>query len=162
LKGTTSAIQTQFSNYALLSGATFTGATIYSDQNVSRANFLDCASVIYAKGSIGSTSTVTFDFTQGSIQSLTCGGAFTLTWDFSNWPPSSNRGYILVKATNMGLGTLAFSGTINWKKKDDTYTTTFSTYLTDRSGETTLKTSGLDEFLFWTDDAGSNIIGILL
>jgi hypothetical protein len=62
----------------------------------------------------------------------------------------------------MGAGTLAFSSTINWKLKNDTYTTTFSTYLTDRGGETVLKAAGIDEFMFWSDDAGTTVYGVLL
>ncbi len=150
------------SNYAALAGATFTGAVILSDQNLSRANMVDCAAVTLAKGTINATGTVTFDYTAGSVQTLTCGGAYTLTWAFSNWPPTGNKGFIEVQATNMGLGTLAFSGTVNWKQKNDTYTTTFGTYLTDRGGETALKSSGLDTFLFWSQDAGTTIYGTLL
>jgi hypothetical protein len=148
--------------YAALSGATFTGAVVFSDQSVTQANISDCGVTVYAKGTISSTSTVTFNHTQGHIQTMTCGGAYTLTWAFSNFPPTGNRGYILVKATNMGAGTLAFSSTINWKLKNDTYTTTFSTYLTDRGGETALKAAGIDEFMFWSDDAGTTVYGVLL
>jgi len=149
-------------NYALLSGATFTGAVIMSDQLLSRANFVDCAVKVNAKGSINSTSTVTFDHTDGCIQSLTCGGAYTLTWAFSNWPATSYGSYIRVDVDNMGLGTLAFAGVVNWKLKNDAYTTSFSTYLADRGGETTLKTSGLDSFMFWQKDGGTTIYGVLL
>lgn len=147
---------------AILGANTFTGAQIYSDQTNSRAMFIDCGIVTLDKGSIGSTSTVTFDYTAGSVQSFTCGGAFTLTLAFSNWPPTGNKGFIEVQTTNMGLGTLAFSGTVNWKQKNDTYTTTFGTYLTDRGGETALKSSGLDTFLFWSKDAGTTVYGVML
>lgn len=118
--------------------------------------------VIYDKGAINNTSTITFDLSQGSIHKFICGGAYTLTFAFSNWASSGTRRYVEVLATNLGLGTLAFSGTVQWKKKDDTYTTSFSTYLSDRGGETALKSSGLDYFMFWSDDAGTTVYGVLL
>ncbi len=150
------------SGFATLASNTFTGNQILSDNQLSRASFIDCASVVSAIGSIVATGTVTFDYTQGHIQTLTCGGAFTLTWAFSNWPATGNKGYLVIKVTNMGLGTLAFASTINWKLKNDTITTVFSTYLTDRGGETALKAAGDDEFMFWTSDAGTTICGVLL
>ena len=122
----------------------------------------DCAITIYDKGTISSSSTITFNHEQGHIQKFTCGGAYTITFDFSNWPADEYRGWILVKATNMGLGTLAFAGTVNWKTSNDTYTMSFSDYFVDRNGETSLKTSGLDEFLFWNDGVSTGVYGMLI
>ena len=58
---------------------------------------------------------------------------------------------------------LTFSQTqpINWKLSNDSYTTSFSNYLSDRGGELQLKTAGLDTFYFWSDD-GVNIYGKLV
>lgn len=145
-------------NYALLSGATFTGAVIFSDQTVSRANVKDSALVVLAKGAVSGT--VTFDYTAGSVQSATF-SAGAVTWAFSDWPPTGNQGFLQVDANNAGLATITFP-TVYWKKKDDTYTTTWATYLTDRGGETALKTSGYDAFMFWTNDAGTTVYGSLL
>jgi hypothetical protein len=117
---------------------------------------------VVAKGTISTTSTVTFNRAAGSVQTLTCGGAYTLTWAFSGWPPTGNKGWIEVDVTNMGLGTLAFAGTVNWKLKNDTYTTDFAVYLADRGGETAMKSSGLDTFLFWTIDGGTTVYGTML
>ena len=143
---------------ATLSANTFTGNQTLSDNQLIRAMSIDCGLVVLAKGAVSGT--VTFDYTAGSVQSATfSAGAVTLA--FSNWPPTGNLGFIEVRATNAGLATITFP-TVNWKKKDDTYTTTFATYLADRGGETALKASGLDTFVFWTIDAGTTLYGCLL
>lgn len=117
--------------------------------------------VINALGTKSTTQTVTLDYTLGNVHTVTCSGTPTLTLAFSSWPGAGLKGFFELVGTNMGLATWVFP-TIQWKKIDDTFTTTFSTYLTDRAGETALKTSGVDRFLFWSDDSGITVYGILI
>lgn len=111
-----------------------------------------------AKGT-QTTGTQTFDFSLGSAQSMTVGGVLTIA--FSNWPTSGNLGMMLVKLTNGGSATVTMPS-INWIKPDDgKLTTVFATYMTS-IGRSSLQTSGIDQMLIWTDDAGATLYGKLL
>jgi hypothetical protein len=142
-----------------LGANTFTGAQVYSDQNHSRAMLIDCGNVVVAKGNINNA-TVTFDYTGGSVQSFTATGS-TVTWAFSNWPPTGNLGELLVIATNAGAFTQAISG-VTWIKPDGTTTTSVATYLAANTGRVAFQTSGVDQILFWSSDAGTTIYGKLI
>lgn len=159
LDGVTSAIQTQLGAKAGTAGNTFTGAQILSDQQVSRAMLLDCGYTVVDKGNSGTT-TQTYDYTAGSVQTSTCTGAHTIA--FSNWPPTGNLGELLVILTNGGSSTITWPAAINWIKPDGTTTTSITTYLAANTGRTALQTSGVDQFVFWTRDAGTTIYGRLV
>lgn len=130
-------------------GGTLGAALDCNDKLVSNARLKSCSISQYDFGTVNSTSAINVNVgTNGNLQTLTCGGNITLTVSFTNWPVAGFLGYTELLLTNMGLGTLVFADTINWKLKDDSYTTNFATYLADRGGQAVLKTSGLDRFMF--------------
>lgn len=137
----------------------WTAAQSFSDQTVSRAILVDCAEFVVDKGNI-SAATVTFDYSAGSVQTYTATGS-TVTWAFSNWPPTGNEGYLLIRGTNIGAYTHSISG-ITWLKPDGTTTTSVATYLAANTGRTAFQTSGVDQVLLWTRDAGTTIYGKLV
>lgn len=101
----------------------------------------------YDIGAISTTQTVSVNVqTNGNWQTLSCDANCTISIEFTNWP-STGLGYVELLLTNMGVGTLVFLDTIKWKLKNDTFTTSFATYLTDRGGELALKSSGIDRFM---------------
>lgn len=144
---------------AILGANTFTAAQIYSDQLVSRAMFKDCGLTVVDKGN-SSTTTQTYDYTAGSVQTSTATGNHTIA--FSNFPPTGNLGQVLVILTNGGAFTLTWPGSVLWVKPDGTTTASISTYLAANTGRTALQTSGVDQLLFWTRDAGSVVYGKLV
>lgn len=137
----------------------WTAAQSFSDQTVSRAILVDCAEFVVDKGNI-SAATVTFDYSAGSVQTYTATGS-TVTWAFSNWPPTGNEGYLLIRGTNIGAYTHSISG-ITWLKPDGTTTTSVATYLAANTGRTAFQTSGVDQVLLWTRDAGTTVYGKLV
>lgn len=143
---------------AILGANTFTAAQIYGDQLASRAMFKDCGLTVVDKGN-SSTSTQTYDYTAGSVQTSTATGNHTIAT--SNWPPTGNLGQILIQLTNGGAYTLTWP-TVSWIKPDGTTTTSISTYLAANTGRTALQTSGMDQILLWSRDAGTTIYGKLV
>ena len=135
----------------------FTDDQGLSDKKVSRAMLIDCGSTVKDKGNI-SGATVTFDYPDGSDQKYTATGS-TVTWGFSNWPPTGNLGVIRVHATDIGAYTHSITG-INWVKPDRTFTTTFSAYLTAIG--LALPATGLVVAEVWSRDAGSTLYGKLV
>lgn len=140
-----------------LVGNTTIGNVTFEDRFLSRAMTRDIGSVYVDKGT-QTTGTITFDYTGGSLQRLQVGGALTIA--FSNFPPTSNMGMMQVELVNGGSAVVTFP-TINWIKKDGTFTTSITTYLTD-FGRAALQTSGTDFFIVWTRDAGTTVYGKLL
>lgn len=136
---------------------TATSTINFEDNTISRAITRDMGSVYVDRGT-QSTGTITFDYSAGNLQRLQVGGALTLA--FSNFPPTANMGVIQIELVNGGSSTVTFP-TINWVKKDGTFTTSITTYLSD-FGRTTLQTSGTDFFVLWTRDAGTTLYGKLL
>lgn len=110
------------------------------------------------KGNSG-TSTQTYDYSAGSYQTSTATGNHTIA--FSNWPATGKEGVLQVVLTNGGAYTITWP-TINWIKPDGTTTTSISTYLSSLTGRTALQTSGVDQFLFWTRDAGTTVYGKII
>ena len=143
---------------ATLGANTFTGNQILSDNQLLRAMLIDCGHTVYDIGNSG-TGTVTYDYTNGSVQTCTANGNHTIA--FSNWPPTGNNGELLVQLTNGGAYSITFP-TINWLKPDGTTTTSVATYLAANTGRTALQSSGMDQFLFWTRDAGTTVYGKLV
>jgi len=141
-----------------LAGNTFTGDQVLSDRLVSRAMLIDCGLTVVDKGNSG-TSTQTYDYTAGSVQTSTATGNHTIAT--SNWPPTGNLGQILILLTNGGAYTITFP-TVNWIKPDGTTTTSISTYLAALTGRTALQSSGVDQILLWSRDAGTTIYGKLV
>lgn len=136
-----------------------TGNISMVDQQLSRAMLLDCGLTVLDKGNINNA-TVTFDYTAGSVQTYTATGS-TVTWAFSNWPPTGNLGELLVIATNAGAYTHSITG-ITWILPSGVETTSIATYLAALTGRTALQTSGKDQFYLWTRDAGGVVYGKLL
>jgi len=130
----------------------------FNDTQASRAMLIDCGITVQDKGNSG-TSTQTFDYTQGSVQTLTATGSHTIA--FSNWPPTGNLGMLLLILTNGAAYTITWP-TVNWIKPDGTTTTSISTYLAANTGRTALQTSGVDQIMFWTRDAGTTVYGKLV
>lgn len=130
-----------------------------NDTTVTRQMFKDCGYTVYDIGNINNA-TVTFDYTNGSVQTYTATGS-TVTWAFSNWPPTGNLGEILIIATNAGAYTHTING-VTWLKPDGTTTTSFATYLGANTGRTALQTSGVDQFVLWSRDAGTTVYGKLV
>jgi len=144
---------------AVLSANTFTGDQTYGDNKIIQAMMRDTALVVVDKGSV-SNATVTFDYSAGSVQTYTATGS-TVTWAFSNWPPTGNEGYLLVRGTNMGAYTHSISG-ITWILPNGTTSTSVATYLAANTGRTAFQTSGVDQIMLWTRDAGTTVYGKLV
>ena len=144
---------------AVLGANTFTGAQVLSDQQVSRAMLIDAGYTVYDKGNV---SNATFDiaYTAGSIQTYTATGS-TVTITTSAWPPTGNLGEVLLIATNAGAYTHSWPAW-NWIKPDGTTTTSIATYLAANTGRTALQSSGVDQILVWTRDAGTTIYAKLV
>ena len=159
--GTTdpSADGTNWTKAVSITGAnTFTAAQIYSDYPHSRAMLIDCGLVVVDKGN-SSTTTQTYDYTAGSVQTSTATGDHTIAT--SNWPPTGNLGQILIQLTNGGAYTITMP-TISWLKSNGTTTTSFSTYISSLLDRTALQSSGMDQILLWSRDAGTTIFGKLI
>lgn len=109
------------------------------------------------KGTV-STGTVTFNLANGNVQRLQVGGALTIA--LSGWPTAGNHAAIKLNIVNGGSAAIAWP-TIQWIQKDGTSTTNISTYLSN-IGRNALQTSGLDEFVLWSDDAGTTVRGKIL
>lgn len=129
------------------------------DNRLEQAMIQDSAYKVVDKGSI-SNATVTFDYTGGSVQTWTSTGS-TVTIATSNWPPTGHTGVLLLIGTNAGAYTLTMP-TVSWIKPDGTTTTTFATYLAANTGRTALQSSGTDQILLWSRDAGTTIYGKLV
>jgi len=149
-----STVKTYFDTlYASLAGNTFTGAQVYSDQQLSRGMFKDVGEVFLDKGNSG-TSAQTLDYTSGSVQRLTVTGAFTLN-AVANWPPAGNLGALTLELVN-GASSVVTWPTINWVKSDGSFTTTFA------SNGVTLQASGTDFVLLWSRDGGTTVYGKIM
>ena len=134
------------------------GANAFADAQQSRGMLIDYGYTVVDKGTI-SSGTVTFDYTGGSAQTWTNGGAHTVAT--SNWPPTGNLGEMLLIGTNLGSAAITWP-TITWIKPDGTTTTSIATYLAANTGRTALQTSGVDQMLLWSRDAGTTIYGKLI
>ena len=128
------------------------------DAQHSRAMFLDCGNTVVDKGN-SSTTTQTYDYTAGSVQTSTATGSHTIAT--SNWPPTGNLGELLIILTNGGAYTLTWP-TISWILPAGTTSTSIATYLAANTGRTALQTSGVDQILLWSRDAGTTIYGKLI
>jgi len=138
---------------------TFLAAQVFSDQSLSRGMFKDCGYTVVDKGNI-SNATVTFDYTAGSVQTYTATGS-TVTWAFSNWPPTGNLGELLIIGTNMGAYTHTISG-LTWTLLDGTTTTSVATFLAQNGTRTAFRTSGVDKILLVTRNAGTTVYASLV
>lgn len=134
---------------ANLEGATFTGDVGMPDKVLSGPILKD-TSIAYNNSGTGNT----LDYTTGQHQRWSPNtGAQTLT--ITNWPPSGQRGELLIEGVNLGAATIT-SPSINWIKSDGTFTTTTS--MNTNQGAT-LQTAGTDFILLWTRDGGTTIYG---
>lgn len=137
---------------AILGANLFTGDQNLQDNDLIRAVLKDCAGAFHDAGNVTS-----LDYVNGSSQRWAPTGTKTLT--ISNWPASGTEGYLFIEGVNLAAATLTWP-TINWVKKDGTFTTSISTYLTDI--DATLQSSGIDYVLLWTRDGGTTIRGKLI
>lgn len=105
-----------------------------------------------------STTTNALNVTNGPHQRWApATGAQTLS--ITGWSASGQHSELLIEGVNLGAATITWP-TIQWVKKDGTFTTSVSTYLTDASR--TLQASGTDFVFLWTRDGGTTIYGKLL
>lgn len=156
--GTTPKTLTVDVDFTMSNAASKAAANSFTDNQQSRMMLLDCGYTVVDKGNSG-TSTQTYDYTAGSVQTSTATGNHTIAT--SNWPPTGNLGELLIIGTNFGAYTITWP-TISWLKPDGTTTTSISTYLAANTGRTAFQTSGVDQVLLWTRDAGTTIYGKLI
>ena len=101
-----------------------------------------------------------------SDMNLATGNSFTktitttTTLTFSNIPASGQLIVWKLSLTNAGAFATTFP-TINWVLPDGTYSTSIATYLAANAPRTALKTSGVDTFIFYTENGGSTVYGKL-
>lgn len=141
-----------------LGSNTFTGAQIYSDQQTSRAMFIDCAEVFVDRGNSG-TATINFNYASGSHQKITVTGAHT--WGSINWPPTGNTGIMLLEVVNGGAFAITTPAWI-WTLANGTTTTSMATFFAQNTGRTALQTSGADLILLMSRDAGTTVYASLV
>ncbi len=129
------------------------------DSQLTRQMLKDCGHTVADLGNI-SNATVTFDYTAGSVQTYTATGS-TVTWAFSNWPPTGNLGELLIIGTNMGAYTHSISG-LTWTLMDGTTTTSVATFLAQNGTRTAFRSSGVDKILLVTRDSGTTTYASLV
>lgn len=153
---------TTLSGYGITDSATlnansFAGTQTGNDNKLLQWKLQDTSLVVVDAGTVAS-GTVTLDYTTGSSRRVQVGGAITLA--FSNFAPTGNQSTVFLELVNGGSATVTWP-TVQWVKKDGTFTTTMSTYLSD-FGRAALQSSGTDFFVFWTRDGGTTVYGKLL
>ena len=84
----------------------------------------------------------------------------TTTLTFSNIPASGQLIVWKLSLTNAGASAVTFP-TINWVLPNGTYSTSIATYLAANAPRTALKTSGVDTFIFYTENGGTTVYGKL-
>lgn len=140
-----------------LNANSFAGTQTGNDNKLLQWKLQDTSLVVVDAGTVG-PGTVTLDYTAGSSRRVQVGGAITLA--FTNFAPTGNQSTVFLELVNGGAATVTWP-TVNWVKKDGTFTTTISTYLSD-FGRAALQSSGTDFFVFWTRDGGTTVYGKLL
>lgn len=138
---------------AVTGNNSFTGDQNLQDNSLIRAILKDCAGAFYDAGDVTG-----LDYVNGSLQRWSPTGTKTLA--ITNWPASGSVGELIIEGVNLAAASLTWPTAINWVKKDGTFTTSISTYLSDIS--TTLQSSGTDYVLLWTRDSGTTIRGKLI
>lgn len=116
------------------------------------------SATLVAKGNSG-TSTQTYDYSAGTLQTSTATGNHTIAT--SNWPTTGSLGILLIQLTNGGAYTITMP-TINWVRPSGVVTTSFSTYMASMPLRSALQSSGTDQILLWSSDAGTTIFGKLV
>jgi hypothetical protein len=118
-----------------------TGAVALADAILSRPTIKDYAVKGVAKGNTGAA--ITVDLVDGNFFSATVNQATTFT--FSNPPTSGDFGTFVLELTNGGAHTVTWPTSVDWP------------------GGTapTLTTSGKDQLVFTTRDAGTNWYGFV-
>jgi len=101
------------------------------------------------------TSAQTLNASTASTYTLTATGNFTISFSGFN---NGTTSYIQLLLTNGGSQTITWP-TVSWIKPDGTTTTSISTYLSSLTGRTALQTSGVDQFVFWSNDGGTTVYG---
>ena len=101
---------------------------------------------------------ISLSFATAHVHRITPSANISLS--FTGWHSNGYHCVMKVNIVNGGLYTITFPS-IQWIKRDGSVTTTFSSYLTD-IGRPSLQTSGIDEFLIWTDSGGSTLRGKIL
>lgn len=104
------------------------------------------------KGTIGAGATVTFSVADEYNRAQASGNT---TIALNGFATAGKLSQSLIKLVNFGGKTITFP-TINWIKPDGSVTTTFS------SLGVTLQTTGVDNLIVWSDDAGSTVYGKFL
>lgn len=108
----------------------------------------------FLKSYYDSGTTNALDYTNGEWQRWApATGAQTLT--LAGFP-SGEWATLTIEGVNLGAATITWP-TINWMNPDGSFTTTFSTYLSNTG--IVLKTSGTEFLQFMTRDGGTTIYG---
>lgn len=150
-------VDTALATKAGLGANTFTGTQTGGDNLLDQWAIKDFSLSWVDKGTASGSSTVTFDYTQGSNQKLTIGASSSTTIAFSNWPASGKLGQLLIEIINGRAAGASISWpTIYWILADGSTTTTFA------SNGATLQITGTDFVMLWTRDGGSTIYGKVL
>jgi len=126
----------------LTSGATFGGTLGMVDNDVTRANFKDFSETVHNNGSVSTTS-FTFDFEKGNVQTLTHSGGVGTTYGFENIPVSGRAGSMTLIVNNGASG-------VNWQS-----------YVKWAGGTAPSLSSGTDVLGFITTTAGATMFGFL-
>ncbi len=124
------------------SGATFGGTLGMVDNDVTRANFKDFSETVHNNGSVSTTS-FTFDFEKGNVQTLTHSGGVGTTYGFENIPVSGRAGSMTLIVNNGASG-------VNWQS-----------YVKWAGGTAPSLSSGTDVLGFITTTAGATMFGFL-
>ena len=124
------------------SGATFGGTLGMVDNDVTRANLKDFSETVHNNGTITTTS-FTFDFENGNVQTFTHGTTGT-TFGFDNIPVSGRAGSMTLIIDN-GAGT-----TLNW-----------DSYVKWAGGTAPTLSTGTDVLGFITTTGGATMFGFV-
>lgn len=133
----------------LTGGNTFSGVQLFSDGRIAQAMLKDTGFECRIAGTLSGAQAISY--ADGSHQRFQVGGTITLS--FTNWPPTSNNGTLLIELVNGGAFQVNFPSAINWIKSNGATTTDFSQL------GITLQASGTDFILLWTRDAGTTVYG---
>lgn len=141
LAGTTLSADGTDANISISITPKGSGVVALADAVLSRPTIQDYAVKGVAKGNTGSA--ITVDLVDGNFFSATVNQ--TTTFTFSNPPASGNFGAFVLELTNGGAHTVNWPNSVDWP------------------GGTapTLTTSGKDQLVFTTRDAGTNWYGFV-
>jgi hypothetical protein len=111
------------------------------DNNLRRANLIDCSIAHIALGNVSGGTTVNMEL--GNYASAVAVGS--VTWTFANPPTGARAGSIILELTNGGAFTQFWPAAVRWPA----------------GAAPSLSATGVDVLVFITDDAGANWRGAI-